>query len=69
MDWHIQAIAAAIVPVVGFGVLIFVPESPYYLMEKDDYKGAVKSLCWLRGADAGHLISEEIEEVSIIKIW
>ncbi|OXA51606.1 facilitated trehalose transporter Tret1 [Folsomia candida] len=64
MDWHIQAIAAAIVPVVGFGVLIFVPESPYYLMEKDDYKGAVKSLCWLRGADAGHLISEEIEEVS-----
>ncbi len=64
-NWHIQAIATGVIPIIGCFMLTFIPESPYYLMEKNDVKGAIKSLCWLRGVDVEscHLISDEIEEV------
>ena len=63
-NWHIQAISAGVIPLIGFAMLYFVPESPYYLMEKNDVKGSIKSLCWLRGAQSSDLIENEIREVN-----
>jgi len=47
---------------IGFVILLFVPESPYFLMSKyNDEKGARKSLSWF--------FYGNIEQVTILGDW
>ena len=49
--------------------MIFVPESPLYLVEKNDHAGATLSLMRLRGATTPIQIENELNEVSgLVKI-
>ena len=43
------------------GIMIFMPESPYHLLTKNDEKGARKALQWLRGSQ--YDIDDEMEEM------
>ncbi|KAG8328143.1 hypothetical protein J6590_000800 [Homalodisca vitripennis] len=39
------------------------PESPYYLIRKNDISSAVKSLTWLRNSDSPELVLNELERM------
>uniref|UniRef100_A0A0K8SN44 Major facilitator superfamily (MFS) profile domain-containing protein n=1 Tax=Lygus hesperus TaxID=30085 RepID=A0A0K8SN44_LYGHE len=50
----------AVVPAVYAGLVLLIPESPYFLLEKSKEDEARKSLLWLRGGDV-HLAEEELD--------
>ncbi|CAH1130240.1 unnamed protein product [Ceutorhynchus assimilis] len=49
LEWRTVALVNSSVPLAGFILLIFVPESPYWLIAKGRHEEARKSLAWLRG--------------------
>uniref|UniRef100_A0A146KZF3 Facilitated trehalose transporter Tret1 n=1 Tax=Lygus hesperus TaxID=30085 RepID=A0A146KZF3_LYGHE len=53
----------AVVPAVYVALMLFIPETPYFLVEKSKDDEAKKSLLWLRGGDVR--LAEE--ELAIIK--
>jgi len=44
--------------------MYFVPETPLYLLGKDQKKKAGEALMWLRGAESFADIQEELNDVS-----
>jgi len=52
LDWVYTAVVAAILPVAMVVMMLFVPETPYWLMQKNRREDAENSLRWLRGPDA-----------------
>lgn len=55
------SIICGIIPIVFGAIFVFMPESPTYLVMKDNGQGAIKSLKWLRGQQYDP--SEEIAEL------
>ncbi|XP_044732862.1 facilitated trehalose transporter Tret1-2 homolog [Chrysoperla carnea] len=49
LSFQMNTIVCGIFPVVTFLLLFYIPESPYYLIYKNDYVNAEKSLKFLRG--------------------
>lgn len=49
IDWRHVALICMSVPVVTFLALIFIPETPHWLIGKGRIEDAEKALCWLRG--------------------
>lgn len=47
--WRDVALYSMIFPAISFFLLFFVPESPYWLITKNRFEDAKKSLAWLRG--------------------
>lgn len=56
--------ATAVLPVIFFGLFFFMPESPYYLLGKNDIEEAKKSLKWLRGK-SGEGITQELKIMQV----
>lgn len=57
-------IASGIVPLIFFCTFFKMPESPYFLLMKNKYKEARKSLCWYRKTDFDDEVSiQELEEM------
>ena len=50
-DWRVLAALGAIPPTVFFICVLFMPESPYWLVEKGRNDEARQVLVWLRGKD------------------
>lgn len=52
------SIACGVVPIIFAGLLLYLPESPYYLINKNDEVAATKSLKWYR--DKNYNVEPEI---------
>jgi len=63
--WNYLAFVSATVPVIFFVLMIFMPESPRYLLTKYGRMRAAKSLMWLRGAQGFDYINTELNQVQI----
>lgn len=48
-NWRTVALICSILPIISIILLMFVPESPHWLITKKRYEEAQKSLAWLRG--------------------
>ncbi|KXJ77357.1 hypothetical protein RP20_CCG007469 [Aedes albopictus] len=57
------SVICGVIPIVFGVIFFFMPESPYYFIEKDRETDAARSLKWLRG----HLYNE-IEEIEELKV-
>jgi len=64
VSWHWLALITAFVPIILTILVLFVPESPRYLLSKGKSKQAREALRWLRGAESTHQIEDEINTVS-----
>ncbi|KAI9554051.1 hypothetical protein GHT06_019323 [Daphnia sinensis] len=51
MDWRWISVVCTIEPIIFLIGLIFIPESPYYLVKKGRHSDACGALCWLRGSN------------------
>ncbi|XP_075226863.1 facilitated trehalose transporter Tret1-2 homolog [Lycorma delicatula] len=47
-SYYTLNIASSIIPIIFFICVIIIPESPHYLLMKNNLTGAYKSYCWLR---------------------
>lgn len=61
MDWRRVALVCFTVPIVTITALIFIPETPHWLISKGQIERAEKSLCWVRGWAPKHQIANEFE--------
>ncbi|KAI8122244.1 facilitated trehalose transporter Tret1-2 homolog isoform X1 [Lucilia cuprina] len=61
LDVFWMSIVCGILPLVFGAVFVFMPESPTYLVSKNNNESAVKSIQWLRGKDYDYRM--EIEEL------
>ncbi|XP_065556827.1 facilitated trehalose transporter Tret1-like isoform X2 [Artemia franciscana] len=61
VTWWWLSIISAIIPLMFMIAMMFVPESPVYLILKKDRSGAKKALQWLRGGQ--YSIDAELEEI------
>ena len=65
LPWQWVSFISACIPLLSSATLLFVPESPNYLLMKHDHIGARASLQWLRGeeADVGGELNDKRESV------
>lgn len=49
--WRTVALFYALLPLASFIIIIFIPETPYWLIRKARLEEAQKSLAWFRGLD------------------
>lgn len=61
--WRTVALICFAVPLVTIIVILFVPETPLWLLMRDDVDGARKSLQWLRGWVSGEAVAAELSEL------
>lgn len=62
-DWRTVALVCFTVPVFTIIVIIFVPETPLWLLMHRDKESARKSLQWLRGWTSEAAVQEELNEL------
>lgn len=60
-SWRISCYICAAPPLTTFGAMLFVPESPYWLLLKSRKNDAIASLKWLRGPNCD--LTEEMSEM------
>ncbi|KAK9886074.1 hypothetical protein WA026_014859 [Henosepilachna vigintioctopunctata] len=63
LDWRSISICSAIIPIISFFLLFFIPETPIWLISRKRYEEAKESLAWLRGWVNVEDITEEYEEI------
>lgn len=63
LNWRTVAVCNCVVPVLAFTFLIFVPETPIWLIYKNRYLDARKSLAWLRGWTSLNEIELEFQDL------
>lgn len=61
--WRTVALICFSVPVLTILVILFVPETPLWLLMRDNVEGARKSLQWLRGWVSGPAVEAELSEL------
>ena len=61
-DWRYSAFTLAVVPLLGSFTMLWFPETPYWLIENNDYNGARISLQFFRGKEYCKII-EELDEI------
>lgn len=59
-NWRIASLICFVLPAIVFTILIFVPESPIWLLSKNRQTDAKKSLQWLRGWVPPENVEEEL---------
>ena len=62
LDWRMTAYILTIPPIVMTLSIIMLPETPYWLIENNNYEAAIKSLQFFRGKEY-YNIAEEINEI------
>ena len=60
LDWRMTAYILTIPPIVMTLSIIMLPETPYWLIENNNYEAAIKSLQFFRGKEY-YNIAEEIK--------
>ncbi len=65
VNWFWLSIIAAFVPVIFFIFMIFMPESPRYLIIKRQPSAARNALKWLRRASTKRHIEPEMSQVFV----
>jgi uncharacterized membrane protein len=64
VGWQWLALISGFVPLVFLIAMIFVPESPRYLLMKGKNEEASKSLCWLRKKTSSQEVEDDLKIVS-----
>ena len=64
LPWRTQAMACGIIPLLLFAVVSYVPESPRYLVEQEEYGKATAALAWLYGLPTNE-VELDLEDVSM----
>lgn len=64
MHWRSVALMSAIIPVLGFVGVFFVPETPYWLCKKNRIEQAHESLQRLRGCAPFENVKKEFEQIT-----
>lgn len=67
LHWRQVALFCAAVPVIATTIILFVPETPIWLLGKNRTDEALKSLQWLRGWTNNAAITEEFKELQRYK--
>ena len=62
LDWRMTAFILMIPSTIMTLLIIFFPETPYWLIENNDYEGARKSLYFFRGKKYDKIL-EELDEI------
>ena len=63
LDWRMTAYILTIPPIVMTLSMLLFPETPYWLIENNDYNGAKKSLKFFRGQEYAN-INKELDEIT-----
>lgn len=63
LPWRTVAFINTSIPICIFTALIFVPETPIWLLSKDKHKKALKSLQWLRGCVTPDTVHDEYKSL------
>ena len=61
VNWGNITLLCAIPAICTILAMLFMPESPFYLVSKDEEHAALKSLTWLRGSEDN--INMELEDL------
>ena len=64
VNWKWLAIGSGFIPFFFMIAMMAVPESPRYLLDKDQEDEAVEALCWLRGTTVVAEVQDEIHMVN-----
>jgi MFS family permease len=64
LSWRAQALICSVIPVIIFFLMIFVPESPFYLAKKGKFLEGEKALMKYRGATSRIQVQTEYNEAS-----
>jgi hypothetical protein len=65
ISWRAYSLVCAAVPLIIFIILLFVPDSPHFLIEKGDERGAAEALRRFRGATVPAQVQPELDEVRL----
>lgn len=65
LTWRQVALINCVIPILGFILLCFIPETPIWLLSKNRSSDAKKSLAWLRGWTVEKNIEAEFEELCL----
>ncbi|KAF2902142.1 hypothetical protein ILUMI_04050 [Ignelater luminosus] len=63
LDWRTLALVSCVFPVISFCLLLFVPESPHWLVMNNKMDEARRALAWLRGWTTIEDIETEFQEL------
>ncbi|CAH0402311.1 unnamed protein product [Chilo suppressalis] len=63
LPWRYAALAALSIPVITMVLVLFVPETPVWLLSKGRQKEALRSLCRLRGWAKPEEVKEEFDQL------
>lgn len=61
LDVYAMSLVCGVVPLIFGSIFVFMPESPTYLVSKNNNESAIKSIQWLRGKDYNY--NPELEEL------
>lgn len=59
-----NTIICGAVPILHFVLMLFVPDTPRYHLQKGEVNKAARALQWLRGADTTEDVERELKEVN-----
>lgn len=62
-DWRTTTLISSVVPILAFAMILFLPESPTWLISKGRMVDAEKSLRWLRGWSKKDKVMVEFEQM------
>ncbi|VEN46389.1 unnamed protein product [Callosobruchus maculatus] len=63
LSWRTVSLVNCVVPIMSFILLMFVPETPIFLLSNNKYEEAKKSIAWLRGWTKPANIEPEFQEL------
>ncbi|ODM98291.1 Facilitated trehalose transporter Tret1 [Orchesella cincta] len=63
VNWRITSIVCGVVPILHGVAMLFVPDTPRYLLSKGQTEKAAAALQWLRGAPSVQDIEPELKEI------
>lgn len=63
-SYQLQSCLSILPPILFFLLMMFIPESPKYLVENGKTGEAIKSLMWFRMAETPELVKNELKKVN-----
>ncbi|XP_050058357.1 facilitated trehalose transporter Tret1-like isoform X1 [Aphis gossypii] len=62
-DWRTVALLSTLCPIICILLIIFIPESPIWLIAKGKHEKAEKAICWLRGWVDSETVKPELSNL------